>query len=228
MEAICRLAPGVGKFVVLIMPDSPLNIGVLASGSGRTLANFIELIAKGELPARISVVVGSRPGLLALQRAAEAKILNFVVNKRDYPDVAAHSKAIFKLLDDAEVDLVCLAGWLCLLDIPEKYAGRIMNVHPALLPSFGGPGMYGHRVHEAVLAVGCKVSGCTVHFVDATYDTGPIILQRACPVLEGDTPDALVGRVFEEEKIAYPQAVKLFADGRLRIDGKVVRINTHV
>jgi formyltetrahydrofolate-dependent phosphoribosylglycinamide formyltransferase len=204
------------------MPNAPINLAVLASGSGRTLGNFIELIARNELPARISVVVGSRPGLGALHRAAEAKILNFVVNKRDHADVASHSKAIFQLLDDANVDLVCLAGWLCLLDIPDRYAGKIMNIHPALLPSFGGQGMYGHRVHEAVLAAGCKVSGCTVHFVDKEYDSGPIILQRCCPVLENDDAETLAARVFEEEKIAYPEAIRLFAENRLKIEGRVV------
>jgi formyltetrahydrofolate-dependent phosphoribosylglycinamide formyltransferase len=204
--------------------NTPINLAILASGSGRTLGNFIDLIARSELHARISIVVASRPGLLALQRASDAKIPNFVVNKIDHPNVASHSKMIFQLLDDAQVDLICLAGWLCLLDIPPKYAGRIMNIHPALLPSFGGPGMYGHRVHDAVLAAGCKITGCTVHFVDATYDTGPIILQRSCPVFENDTPDTLAARVLEEEKIAYPQAVRLFAQNRLRIEGKVVRV----
>ena len=99
-----------------------------------------------------------------------------------------------------------------------------MNIHPALLPSFGGKGMYGHHVHEAVLAHGCKVSGCTVHFVDNTYDTGPIIVQRTCPVLEGDTPDTLAARVFEQEKLAYPEAIRLFAAGRLQLDGQRVNI----
>lgn len=206
------------------MAVKPINIAVLASGSGRTLGNFVELIDCGQLPARISIVVASRPGLMALQRAADAKIPNFVVNKKDHASVQSHSKTIFQLLDDAGVDLVCLAGWLCLLDIPPKYAGRIMNIHPALLPSFGGPGMYGHHVHEAVLQAGCKVTGCTVHFVDEKYDSGPIILQRCCPVKEDDTPDTLAARVFDEEKIAYPEAIKLFAESRLRIDGKIVRI----
>ena len=115
------------------------------------------------------------------------------------------------------VDLVCLAGWLCLLEIPPKYQGRVMNIHPALLPSFGGKGMFGARVHQAVLDHGCKMSGCTVHFVDAGYDTGPIIIQRTCPVLDDDTAETLAHRVFEEEKIAYPQAIRLFQAGRLKV-----------
>ena len=140
------------------------------------------------------------------------------------PDVTEFSRQVFKLVDDAGADLVVLAGWLCLLEIPPKYAGRVMNIHPALLPSFGGKGMFGRRVHEAVIAHGCKVSGCTVHFVDAEYDSGPIIAQRTCPVLDDDTPESLAHRVFEEEKIAYPDAIRLFAQGRLTIEGRQVRV----
>jgi formyltetrahydrofolate-dependent phosphoribosylglycinamide formyltransferase len=206
------------------MSHKPLNLGVLVSGSGRTLQNFVDLIAAGQLPARVSVVIGSRPGLVGLERAAKAHLPNFVVHRKEYPSVEAFSKPVFSLLDDAGVDLVCLAGWLCLLDVPAKYQGRILNIHPALLPSFGGHGMYGHRVHDAVLTTGCKVSGCTVHFVDATYDTGPIVTQRTCPVLDDDTPDTLAARVFEEEKIAYPEAIRWFAEDRLKIEGRRVRV----
>ncbi len=136
----------------------------------------------------------------------------------------AFSHEIFRLCDEAHADLVCLAGWLSLLSLAETYRGRIMNIHPALLPAFGGKGMFGHHVHEAVLAHGCRVSGCTVHFVDGQYDNGPIIVQRTCPVMEDDTPDALAHRVFEQEKEAYPEAIRLFAQRRLRIEGRRVRI----
>jgi len=200
-----------------------IKLAVLVSGSGTTLQNMIDLIAAGQLDAEIRLVVGSRPGLKGLARAAEARIMNFVVDRPAYGDCASFSKEVFSLCDDADVDLVCLGGWLCLLDIPPKYQGRLMNIHPALLPSFGGKGMYGKRVHQAVLEQGCKISGCTVHFVDAGYDTGPIILQRACDVLDDDTADTLAARVFEEEKIAYPQAIRLYQAGRLRVDGKRVR-----
>jgi formyltetrahydrofolate-dependent phosphoribosylglycinamide formyltransferase len=208
------------------MATSPLNLAVLVSGSGTTLQNLIDQIGAGELAkVRIGLVIGSRPELLGVKRAADAKIMNFVVDRRSFADVAAFSRAVFALCDDADVDLIALAGWLCLLEIPEKYAGRVMNIHPALLPGpFGGRGMYGQKVHEAVLAHGCKVSGCTVHFVDAQYDNGPIIVQRTCPVLEDDTPHSLAARVFEEEKLAYPQAISLFAQGRLQIDGRRVRV----
>ncbi len=170
--------------------------------------------------AKISVVIGSKPDLLGLKRAADAKIMNFVVERRDFPSVADFSKSVFSLCQDANVDLICLAGWLCLLDIPAAYAGKMMNIHPALLPSFGGKGMFGQHVHEAVLAHGCKVSGTTVHFVDNEYDAGPIILQRTCPVEENDTPATLAARVFEQEKLAYPEAIRLFAAGRLKIEGR--------
>src|SRR5438874_2616726 len=182
----------------LPMAKAPINLAVLVSGSGTTLQNFIDRIADGSVDARIAVVIGSRPDLLGLKRASDAKLMNFVVDRREFADCAAFSRQVFKLCDDAGVDLVCLGGWLCLLDIPASYAGRVMNIHPALLPSFGGQGMYGAKVHEAVLAHGCKISGSTVHFVDSQYDNGPIILQRACPVQEDDTPQTLAARVFEE------------------------------
>jgi formyltetrahydrofolate-dependent phosphoribosylglycinamide formyltransferase len=206
------------------MLSSPINLAVLVSGSGTTLQNLIDQIGTGQLDARIGIVIGSKPELPGLKRASDARLINFVVDRRDFPDVAAFSKQVFKLCDDAGVDLIVLAGWLCLLEIPEKYAGRILNIHPALLPAFGGKGMFGTRVHEAVLAHGCKVSGCTVHFVDGQYDNGPIVLQRVCPVLDDDTPQALAARVFEEEKQAYPEAIRLFAQGRLQIDGRRVRV----
>src|SRR4051812_7663631 len=206
------------------MPSRPIKLAVLVSGSGTTLQNFVDLIAAGRLDARIEVVVGSRPNLLGLTRASGARLPNFIVDRRQFHDCAAFSKQVFSLCDDAGVDLVCLAGWLCLLELPERYSGRAMNIHPALLPSFGGKGMYGKKVHQAVLDHGCKVSGCTVHFVDATYDTGPIILQRTCEVRDDDTPETLAARVFEEEKVAFPQAIRLFQEGRLLIDGRRVRV----
>ena len=203
---------------------NPLKLAVLVSGSGTTLQNLLDLIVAGQLNADVRLVIGSKPQIKGLERAANARIMNFVVERGSYADATQFSKEVFSLCDDAEVDLVCLGGWLCLLDIPAKYHGRVMNIHPALLPSFGGRGMYGKRVHQAVIDAGCKVSGCTVHFVDSTYDTGPIINQRACAVLDDDTADDLALRVFEEEKIAYPQAIRLFQGGRLRVDGKKVRV----
>ena len=206
------------------MSERPLQLAVLVSGSGTTLQNLLDEIGVGRLRAEIPLVIGSRPELVGLQRAAKAGIRNVVVDRRAHPDCADISRRVFDLCAEANVGLVCLAGWLCLLDLPDRFAGKVMNIHPALLPSFGGRGMYGRKVHEAVLAHGCKLSGCTVHFVDNTYDTGPIILQRACPVLEDDTPQTLAHRVFEEEKIAYPEAIRLFQQGRLKIEGRRVRV----
>lgn len=206
------------------MAHPPLNLAVLVSGSGTTLQNLLAHIAAGDLNARVSIVIGSRPELLGIERARKAGIPTAVVDRRQIPDRAQFSREVFKHVENAGADLVCLAGWLCLLDLPERYRGRAMNIHPALLPAFGGKGMYGRKVHEAVLAHGCKLSGCTVHFVDDSYDTGPIILQRACPVLDDDTPESLAHRVFEEEKIAYPEALRLFAQGRLKIEGRRVRV----
>jgi phosphoribosylglycinamide formyltransferase-1 len=201
-----------------------MNLAVLASGSGTTLQNLLDRIATKSLGARINVVIASRPNILALERAAKAAIPAHIIDRKSFSNSDEFSKPIFKLLDEQNIDLVCLAGWLCMLKIPPRYENRLINIHPALLPSFGGGGMYGTRVHEAVLAHGCKISGCTVHFVDEKYDNGPIILQRACPVLENDTPDTLAKRVFEEEKIAYPQAIRLIQQGRVKISGRRVQI----
>jgi phosphoribosylglycinamide formyltransferase-1 len=204
------------------MTSGPITLGVLVSGSGSTLQNFIDQIAAGALNARIGIVVGSKPDLLGIRRAADAKIEHAVIDRRQHAECAGFSACVFEKLDDAGVDLICLGGWLCLLDIPWRYENRVMNIHPALLPSFGGRGMYGRRVHQAVIERGCKVSGCTVHFVNAEYDAGPIILQRTCAVWDDDTPEALAERVFEEEKLAYPDAIRRFAEGRLAIDGRRV------
>ena len=187
------------------------------------MQNLIDEIAAGRQNAKIAVVIASRAGLVGTDRAVKAGIPNVVVNRKDFASVAEFSGEVFRHIDAANVDLVCLAGWLCLLDLPDRYAHKAMNIHPALLPSFGGKGMYGRRVHQAVLDHGCKVSGCTVHFVDASYDTGPIIMQRTCPVLDDDTAETLAARVFEEEKVAYPDAVRLFQAGRLKVDGRRVR-----
>lgn len=206
------------------MSDKPINLAVLLSGSGTTLQNLIDEIGADRLNARIGVVVVSRPNLLGSQRALAAGLNHALVDRKQYKDVADFSREVFRNVEGARADLVCLAGWLSLLDVPTKYNGRVMNIHPALLPSFGGKGLFGAKVHRSVLDHGCKVSGCTVHFLDASYDTGPIILQRTCAVEENDTPETLAARVFEQEKIAYPEAIRLFQQGRLRIEGRRVRI----
>jgi phosphoribosylglycinamide formyltransferase 1 len=188
-----------------------LRVVVLVSGSGRTLQNFIDLSRTGELPVEIALVIGSKPGLMGLQRAVAAHIPIAVVERKAFDSVAAFSEAIFRLADGAAADLVLLAGWLHLLTIPTLHNGRVLNIHPALLPKYGGKGMWGHHVHEAVLAAGERESGCTVHLVNNEYDAGPVLLQRRCPVLPGDTADTLAERVFEEEKKAYPEVIRSFA-----------------
>jgi formyltetrahydrofolate-dependent phosphoribosylglycinamide formyltransferase len=203
---------------------TPLKIAVLISGGGRTLQNFIDLRATGDLNIDIPLVIGTRNATAGLQRAATANLPHIQADRRDFKSAPDFSQQIFTLCDDAKVDLIALAGWLALLDVPDRYLGRTMNIHPALLPSFGGKGMWGHHVHQAVIDHGCKISGCTVHFVDNTYDTGPIICQRTCPVLDDDTPDTLARRVFDQELLAYPEAIRLFAEGRLKIEGRRVRV----
>lgn len=202
----------------------PIRLGVLISGGGTTLQNFLDRIADGRLAAEIAVVVCSAPDAAGLSRARDAGIPAHVVAAKDFADVAAFSDRIFDLCEEAGVDLVTLAGFLKLLRIPDRWAGRVMNIHPALIPAFCGEGMYGRRVHEAVLAAGVKVSGCTVHFADNRYDAGPIICQRAVPVYDTDRPEDVAARVFEQECIAYPEAIELYAAGLLTIDGPLVRI----
>jgi len=198
-----------------------LRLGVLLSGSGRTLQNFIDLIAAGELDAQIAVVIVDRPGIKGIQRAEDAGLKTALIPRKGTPP-DQFSRQITEALAEAKVDLVCLAGFLSLWTIPPRFEGRVMNIHPALLPKFGGRGFYGHHVHEAVLKNAQAVSGCTVHFCDNQYDHGPIILQREVPVLPDDTPDTLANRVFEQELIAYPEAIRLFAADRLRIEGQRV------
>jgi len=204
-----------------------IRLGVLISGGGTTLMNILEYIKQGSLNAEVAVVICSRSTVTGVERAKKAGLNVKIIRKKDSPDIDEFSRRIEEELVAADVDLVVQGGWLCLWKIPARYENRVMNIHPALLPSFGGQGMWGHHVHEAVLAAGCKVSGCTVHFCTNEYDKGPIIVQRACEVRSDDTPDILAARVFEQECIAYPQAIKLFAEGRLRVQNcKVVIIDS--
>jgi len=192
----------------------PVQLGVLLSGGGRTLQNLIDRIAQGSLPARIEVVVSSHPGVKGLERAKAAGIPTAVVPFKDYPDAKSFSAAVTEVLDRHPLDLVLMAGFIRRYLFPPRYEGRVLNIHPALLPKYGGKGFWGHHVHEAVLAAGDKESGCTVHVADRRYDRGPIVLQRTVPVLPGDTPDALAERVFQAECEAYPEAILRVA-GRL-------------
>jgi len=201
-----------------------LRLGVLISGTGRTLANLLRAATTGDIPAQVCLVVSSRRDAPGNEIAREHGVPLVVVDARDVRGVEAFSRAVYQALDRYRVDLVAMAGFLRRLSIRPDYVGRIMNIHPSLLPLFGGKGMYGQRVHQAVLAAGVKVSGCTVHFVDEEYDAGPIILQSCVPVLEDDTPESLAARVFAEECRLYPEAIRLYAAGCLRIEGKRVRV----
>jgi formyltetrahydrofolate-dependent phosphoribosylglycinamide formyltransferase len=200
-----------------------LSIAVLLSGSGRSLQNLLDRIADGRLPARVAVVISNRPEAYGLKRARQAGVATAAVERKAYHDRDDFSTAIFDHCRAAGAELVCMAGFLQLLRIPDDFAGRVMNIHPALLPSFGGQGMYGRHVHEAVLEYGAKLSGCTVHFADNDYDHGPVILQRGVEVRDDDTPDSLGERVFAAECEAYPEAIRLFAEGKLHLHGRRVR-----
>jgi formyltetrahydrofolate-dependent phosphoribosylglycinamide formyltransferase len=199
-------------------------MAVLVSGGGTTLQNFIDKIKERKLNAEIVCVVSSSSKAYALERARMNNIPSTVIRRSEFPDTDSFSKAIYDYVEKHNAELIALAGFLKLLTVPEKWRGRIMNIHPALLPAFGGEGFYGLKVHQAVLDYGVKVSGCTVHFVDERYDQGPIIIQKTVPVLDTDTPETLQKRVFEKECEAYPEAINLFAEGRLKLINRLVRI----
>jgi phosphoribosylglycinamide formyltransferase-1 len=196
---------------------------VCVSGQGTTLQNLIDRIKSRKLRAEIVQVVASRPRIGAIERAEAARIPLALANYHAR-STAEFSASVFDPIRHNRCELVILAGFLSLLRIPPDYRGRVINVHPALIPSFCGKGFYGSTVHQAVLDAGVKLSGCTVHFVDDSYDRGPIILQRAVPVLERDTPESLAARVFKEECKALPEAITLFAEGGLEIHGRRVAV----
>jgi len=199
-----------------------LRLGFLVSGGGTTVANVHARIEAGTLPAEIAVVIASRPGTKAIDRAASWGVPHAVVPRKECADSEEFGRRITAILDEHEVGLVCLAGFLSLYPIPPQYRGKVLNIHPALIPAFCGKGYYGRRVHEAVVAAGVKVTGCTVHFADNEYDHGPIVLQRAVPVHFEDDAEAVAERVFEQECVAYPEAIRLFAEDRLEVvDGRV-------
>jgi len=188
---------------------SPARLAVMLSGSGRTLDNLIDRIAENDLDATIPVVIASRE-CLGAQKARDAGIETHLHPSRIDPEW------LDSICDAHRIDLVVLAGYLKLVPITERVRNRVINIHPALLPDFGGKGMHGHRVHEAVLEAasqrGISESGCTVHFADEHYDTGSVIVQKRCPVLVSDTADDLAARVFELEQAAYPEAIKLLIE----------------
>ena len=205
-----------------------VNIGVLVSGGGTNLQKLIDAEKAGNIEnGKLRVVIASNPEAYALKRAEQAGIEHFALRRKDYPDVDTYSQALIDALKERDIDLVVLAGFLTITgdNFVEAFRNRIINVHPALLPAFGGKGYYGLHVHEAALARGVKVTGATVHFVNEACDGGPIILQKAVAVKEGDTPETLQRRVMEEaEWILLPQAVSLFCQGKLTVEDSTVHI----
>jgi formyltetrahydrofolate-dependent phosphoribosylglycinamide formyltransferase len=195
------------------------RLGVLFSGSGRTLENLARSAVEGTLPADVVVAISSHAGAGGLERAKRAGVPARVVDYREHSHEELNRR-IYEILEDAGVEWIALGGFLRHVEIPPRFAWRILNIHPALLPGFGGKGYYGDRVHRAVLESGSKFSGCTVHFVTAEYDSGPIIVQRVVPVHDGDTVQSLAARVFHEECIAYPEALRLCIQGRVKVEGK--------
>ena len=188
----------------------PLRLAILLSGSGRTLENLLEWIAAERLAATVEVVIASRGDVRGVGVAQRAGLPTRVLPQGTYSTVE-WSAEIFAACRAAKADLVVMAGFLKLVEIPADFAGRVINIHPALLPAFGGKGFHGMHVHRAVLARGCTVSGCTVHLVDNEYDHGRIILQKTVPVLPDDTPESLAARVFAVECQALPQAIARFS-----------------
>ncbi len=201
-----------------------LNLAILISGGGTTLQNLIDGINDKTLNANIQIVISTAPDTHGIKRAEQNSIPVAIVQRKGFDDSDNFSNTIINEIEKYSVDLIILAGFLHLFKIPDKYTGKVMNIHPGLIPSFCGKGYYGHHVHEAVIESGVKVSGCTVHFVDNEYDCGPIIIQRVVQVHEDDSPETLAQRVFKEECIAYPEAINLFAEGRLKIEERKVRI----
>jgi len=201
-----------------------VNLAVLLSGSGTTLQNLIDRIEEGVLHARIVLVLSSRAKAFGLKRAEKVGIDAFVVERKAYGSFDEFNDALYKYINSYVIDLIILAGFMSKFRIEDRFKNRVINVHPALIPSFCGKGFYGEKVHKAVLDSGVKITGCTVHFADDEYDHGPIILQKAVEVLDDDTPETLAHRIQAQERQALVEAINLFAEERLRVEGQRVRI----
>lgn len=206
------------------MGNHGARLAVLLSGGGTTLQNLIDHIGGGRLDARVDLVLSSRADAYGLERARQHGIRAVAVPRSRFANAEAFNDALHAEIGKQDLDLIVLAGFMSLFRVPEKWRNRVMNIHPALIPSFCGQGYYGSRVHQAVLDFGAKVSGATVHFVDAEYDHGPIILQGCVPVEEDDTAETLAARVHGLENRLYVEAIQLFAEGRLRVEGRRTRI----
>ena len=203
-----------------------MRLGVLVSGGGTNLQAILDAVADGRLAAEVALVVSDRPGVKALDRAAAAGVPSAVLRVRDFADRDAYSAAVAAALTEQGVDTVVFAGFVKILTQPmlDAYGGRMVNTHPALLPSFGGPGMYGLAVHQAVLDYGCCVSGCSVHFVDASVDGGPLIEQVPVPVRDDDTAESLQQRILVAEHLALVRVLGWLGAGRVRVEGRRVLV----
>ncbi len=203
-----------------------LKFAVMASGGGTDFQSLIDAVQSGQINAEICCLVAGKPDIYAIERAKAAGIPVEVVQKKSFDTVEAFDEAILAVLKAHAADFVVLAGYLSIIGKKtiSAYRNKIINIHPSLIPSFCGMGMYGGKVHEAVIEYGAKFSGATVHFVDEEADTGPIIMQQVVPVMEDDTPEKLAARVLETEHRILPEAVALMADGKLLVEGRRVRI----
>jgi phosphoribosylglycinamide formyltransferase-1 len=209
-----------------VVPDL-LNIAVFASGKGSNFQAILDAIKAGKIPnARIALVISNNSTAGALEIARNNRIPALHVSRQQFGSDETFNKALLKKLTDAKVNFVVLAGYMKMLDssIIGHFKNRIVNIHPALLPKFGGKGMYGIHVHEAVIANKERMSGATVHLVDEEYDCGPIVLQRTVEVAPNDTPESLAAKVLEIEHQLYPEAVRLFAEGQVKVNGQNVMI----
>ncbi len=195
-----------------------LNLAVLISGSGSNLQALIDACANSDFPAQIVLVISNNPDAYGLQRARDAGIKTAIINHKDFDNRAAFEDEIQAALDKQPIDLICLAGFMRILTVGfvEKWPQRILNTHPSLLPKFGGEGMYGHHVHQAVIDAGEAESGCSIHYVIPEVDQGPVIIQKTVKVMPEDTAETLAERVIAREHIAYPEAVRLLADEKLK------------
>ena len=197
-----------------------IRIAALISGGGTTVMNLADKIDEGTLDAEIVQVISSRPNVKGLERAEARNIPTTVLERKKYNSPEDFSAAVWPLVRQSRAELICLAGWMNLLVIPDDFANKILNIHPGLLPSFGGKGMFGHHVHESVINHGCKISGCTVHIVDEELDHGPILVQRCVPVVHDDSAESLSARILEQEHLAYPEALRLMCTGRVVLEGR--------
>lgn len=204
--------------------SAPLRVAVLLSGNGSSLENLLEHIDSGAVHAEVVVVVSSKENAFGLTRARRRGLPAVAIPRHEHPDGKEFNDLLHAALEPYDVELVALLGFLSLFELRGKYDGRTINVHPALIPAFCGKGFYGQRVHEAVLEAGVKVTGATVHITDAQYDKGPILLQESVPVLEDDGVESLAARVQEAERRLVPQAVQLFAEDRVQVEGPRARI----